>query len=201
MNLFHLRRLLATLGMVPVLGACSMMQGVEMRPAARNTPDAPGTAAASAVTDHYRQGRAFLAAGHWATALSAFRRALVVGEEPVRVLNGMAIAFDGIGRPDLARGVYGRALAHDPGNPITLNNLARCMIGQHRYDSAMLYAERALAAPYGSPYRQTIAATLTEARAGRSRQATPSAVTRAEVRSRQRRVERTAENSWAVTGG
>jgi Flp pilus assembly protein TadD len=73
--------------------------------------------------DPYESGKLLLAADRPADALGAFRKALARAPQSREALNGMAAAYDALGRPDMARGLYEAALAAAPGDPVTLHNL------------------------------------------------------------------------------
>lgn len=60
------------------------------------------------------EGRSLLAAGNAAQAISAFRLALGQDARSVAALNGIAIAYDRLGRIDLARQHFEQALALEP---------------------------------------------------------------------------------------
>src|SRR3546814_1730888 len=54
-----------------------------------------------------------------------FRKALRANPESIDALNGLGAAYDRIGRFDLSRNYYERALGLDPGSRITLNKIGR----------------------------------------------------------------------------
>jgi hypothetical protein len=72
----------------------------------------------------YAQGREALIAGDLASALELFHGARRAGPEDVRVLNGLAVIYDRLGRFDLSANYYDRARDLDPGSPVLQANLA-----------------------------------------------------------------------------
>ncbi|HEX6015430.1 MAG TPA: tetratricopeptide repeat protein [Geminicoccaceae bacterium] len=112
----------------------------------------------------YESGRAALARGDVGLAVEQFRRELHADPGSVRALNGLAIAYDELGRFDVARAVYERALHAAPDAPDTMNNLGRSLLRQGAPEAALPYLVRAReAAPPGE--RAVIEANLAEARA------------------------------------
>jgi Flp pilus assembly protein TadD len=73
--------------------------------------------------DPYESGKLLLAANRPADALGAFRKALARAPQSREALNGMAAAYDALGRADMARRLYEAALAVAPADPVTLHNL------------------------------------------------------------------------------
>jgi len=72
-------------------------------------------------------GRQALDAGNYAAAISAFSNIRTVPGFEGDAYNGMAIAFEGIGRQDLAETYFLRAVAVAPQNDRFRRNLARFM--------------------------------------------------------------------------
>lgn len=72
------------------------------------------TANAQGVAAALDEGRALLMAGNAAQAISAFRLALTADQSSISALNGLGIAYDRLGRRDLARRHFEMALAVDP---------------------------------------------------------------------------------------
>lgn len=81
------------------------------------------------MADYYQlrldTGRANLAAGRPASAIVAFRQASYDARFAGEAYNGMAIAFDQIGRADLAARYFARAMAAAPGDERFVRNLAK----------------------------------------------------------------------------
>jgi Flp pilus assembly protein TadD len=73
--------------------------------------------------DHFQTGRALLAAGDTTAALAAFRTAVAANPQSIDALNGLGVAYDRLGRADLARSAYETALAFDPAAADVLYNL------------------------------------------------------------------------------
>ncbi|WP_207789958.1 tetratricopeptide repeat protein, partial [Sandarakinorhabdus oryzae] len=75
----------------------------------------PATAVAGQdVETALSEGRSLLVAGNAAQAISAFRLALAQDNSCVAALNGIAIAYDRMGRIDLARQHFEQALSIEP---------------------------------------------------------------------------------------
>lgn len=72
----------------------------------------------------YAQGREALVAGDFASALELFHGARRSGPEDIRVLNGLAVIYDRLGRYDLSANYYDRARDLDPSSAVLLANLA-----------------------------------------------------------------------------
>lgn len=89
------------------------------------------------------KGREQLALGQNGLAISSFRTALRDDPESAEALNGLAIAYDRIGRPDLARRYFELAIAKAPEEPKYNGNLARLL---ERDDGAKLARTSAPAA-------------------------------------------------------
>lgn len=133
------RRAARLLVVVAALGAAGCAgTGLEVSPKASFDPvHAPDTAAGA-----YEVGKRQLATGHIGNALVSFRQALRREPESVSALNGMAIAYDRLGRFDLARHYFERALALEPDSTMTLNNIGRSLLDQGKPDLALRYLER-----------------------------------------------------------
>ena len=69
------------------------------------------------------QGRQLLDQGRATEAVATFRKLLRQGGDGLQGLNGLAIAYSELGRPDLAAEMFSRALAIAPNDPATLNNI------------------------------------------------------------------------------
>ena len=106
---------------------------------ALNTPEASG--------DNYQTGRGLLAVGDATGALAAFRQALLEAPQSVDALNGMAVAYDRLGRYDISRSYYDSALAIDPESLLVLNNLGYSLYLQGDLHAAIPVLQRAAASP------------------------------------------------------
>ncbi|ABF54469.1 tetratricopeptide repeat protein [Sphingopyxis alaskensis] len=98
------------------------------------------------------RGRSFLGARQYGLAIELFRNA---GRDPALrtdSLNGLAVAYDAIGRRDIAERYFEEALASQPDDARTRRNLARfyAATGQMDKQRAILSATVAIAAPAGS---------------------------------------------------
>ncbi|EKV28666.1 hypothetical protein C882_0878 [Caenispirillum salinarum AK4] len=91
--------------------------GFETR--AVSTIDAPAGPAAQL----YETGKAHFAAGRWGAAVHAFQAAAARDPRHVGAHNGLAAAYDRLGRFDLADRAYMEALTLAPDDPATLNNM------------------------------------------------------------------------------
>src|SRR5436190_8873563 len=72
----------------------------------------------------YEQGKLYLQSGNFGLAIGAFQAELDKDPSFVPALNGLAIAYDRLGRGDVAKQYLDKALALDPKSVATLNNLA-----------------------------------------------------------------------------
>lgn len=70
-------------------------------------------------------GRRHLRAGRLAAAITAYRQASYSAEHTAMAYNGLAIAYDRLGRADLARMYFEGALEREPENLAIARNLAR----------------------------------------------------------------------------
>jgi Tfp pilus assembly protein PilF len=91
----------------------------------------------------YDQGKRYLQLGSAGLAVSAFEEALKENPDSVPALNGIAVAYDRLGRTDVAQRYLDHALALDSGSPVTLNNLAYLNLVQGNTAVAQAYADRA----------------------------------------------------------
>src|SRR5690349_11549057 len=94
----------------------------------------------------YEQGKQYLSVGSFGLAVDAFQRELAQNPNSVPALNGLAVAYDRLGRGDAAKQILNKALTLDSNSPVTLNNLAYLNLTQGSHDAALAYAERANAA-------------------------------------------------------
>lgn len=101
-----------------VLAACSTPQHVAIKPIQR------GGGVIGQGQDAYTEAKKQLEAGHPALALEGFRQALRSNGSTTDALNGLAVAYDQLGRFDLSRRFYELALATDPTNEKVLHNIA-----------------------------------------------------------------------------
>ncbi|MEQ1551032.1 tetratricopeptide repeat protein [Sphingorhabdus sp.] len=104
-----------------MLGGCSAFQ-----PQARLEIRSVETAHRSSdATDPVAEGRGLLALGQNANAISAFRSALREDPNSGDAYNGLAIAYDRIGRQDLAQRYFELAVSASPDDMRYRGNLAR----------------------------------------------------------------------------
>ncbi len=102
-------------------------------------------ASRSSSVDAYQTGKSLLALENVPEALAAFRKALVADPRSVDALNGVAVCYDRLGRPDVSRGFYEAALLIDPDDPVTLNNLGFALVITGDYAAARVPLQRAAA--------------------------------------------------------
>ncbi len=103
-------------------------------------------AAQSAPEDPYEQGKAHLRAGRPGLAVHALQIAVARDASDVRALSALGVAYDRLGRFDLADRHYRQALALAPGNAVVLNNKGWSHYLRGRDDLAAFYLQRARAA-------------------------------------------------------
>ncbi len=123
--------LLALAGSSPALA--DSFDAKDARPRSDNLPSS-AIANNQNETAALAEGRSLLAAGNAAQAISVFRIALGQNAGSVAALNGIAIAYDRLGRIDLARQHFEMALALEPGAGDIAYNLGWTLhrAGQHR---------------------------------------------------------------------
>ncbi len=119
-------------GIICLTGACA---GTPKAVLEIRTVDNPQFA--SADDKAIDQGKALLARGQNADAISAFRAALRQEENSAEAHNGLAIAYDRIGRKDLARRYFELAVADKPQDQRYRTNLARFFEGEGQAELAM----------------------------------------------------------------
>ncbi len=119
MNRYQIR-IVCTAATITFLGGCSAFQ-----PQAKLEIRAVESVERSAKQDALAEGRALLNLGQNANAISAFREALREQPDSGDAYNGLAVAYDRIGRKDLAQRYFELALSFEPENPKFRANLAR----------------------------------------------------------------------------
>jgi len=93
----------------------------------------------------YERGKRDLQLGSIGLAIDAFQTELRQNPNSIPALNGLAIAFDRLGRSDIAQQYLDQALALDRNSAITLNNLAYLNLTQGKTAIALAYGARAQA--------------------------------------------------------
>jgi tetratricopeptide (TPR) repeat protein len=132
--------LMAAVLWVPVfLNGCESGSGQDVR----SLLEKAGQGASSS---DYDRGKRELAAGDYGLAIEAFAAEVARDPKSIRALNGEAIAYDKLGRSDVAERFFQAALAVDQNSPETLNNLAILHLTHGDPDGAIVLAERAKAA-------------------------------------------------------
>jgi tetratricopeptide (TPR) repeat protein len=96
-----------------------------------------------------QQGRALLAANKPVEALQAFRQALAQDPDSIESLNGVAVAYDRLGRYEESRLHYEAALGIDPTSPMLLANYGLSLYLQGDKAEAVRFLQ--LAASAGDP--------------------------------------------------
>ena len=102
-----------------------------------------GAADKEAALTGYENGKMFLDSGDCVKAIEAFNADISNNVSPVRALNGKAVAYDRLGRPDLAQVYLNQAYGIKPDSPVTLNNMAYLRLEQGDPAGALALAERA----------------------------------------------------------
>lgn len=104
-----------------------------------------GYALRGSESDLYQQGKRQLQAGHAALAIDAFRRAARARPDSIDALNGLAVAYDRIGRYDLSRRYYEAALGREPTSAMLLHNFGYSLALQGKREEGRALIEKALA--------------------------------------------------------
>jgi len=108
--------ILATLALCSCASGGRSLGKLEVRPAS--------IAAPTEQSDVYAGAKRQLALGNFALAVDGFRKAIRVDPQSAAAYNGLAVAYDRIGRTDLSLGYYEQALALAPRDADILHNLA-----------------------------------------------------------------------------
>lgn len=103
-----------------------------------------GFAVVDGVADPYEDGKKHLAAGRYETAIDRFGQLLSTDRGSLEALNGLAVAYAGLGRFDVAQSYFERALQIEPTDARTLNNYGWSLIEQGRLRDAKPFLELAL---------------------------------------------------------
>ena len=94
----------------------------------------------------YEQGKRNLQLGNPGLAIAAFQRELAQNPNSIPAINGLAVAYDRLGRSDVAQRYLDQALTLDSNSVVTLNNLAYLHLTHGETAVAVAYGERARAA-------------------------------------------------------
>lgn len=124
-------------GLALIAGGCTMP--FEIRPLVAIDGEPLEVDAA----DPYERGKRFLRERRLGLAIQEFRATLARQPNSVMALNGVAIAYDELGRFDLAERYYHRALALQPDSSETLNNLGYSALRRGHAGRARTFLERA----------------------------------------------------------
>ncbi len=123
-------------------GAAARDRPLELRSSSTPMPAAVLAGGADAALD---EGRALLAAANPVQAIAAFRTALASNPQSVAALNGLAVAYDRLGRADLARQHFEQALAFEPDAADIAYNLGWSLLKAGQYRDAIAPLQRASA--------------------------------------------------------
>ncbi len=115
---------------------------MELRSSSTSMPAAVLAGSADSALD---EGRALLAAANPVQAIAAFRTALAGDPQSVAALNGLAVAYDRLGRADLARQHFEQALAFEPDAADIAYNLGWSLLKAGHYRDAIAPLQRASA--------------------------------------------------------
>jgi tetratricopeptide (TPR) repeat protein len=155
-------RIAAVIGCSMLIGGCQLLQSKTARlEAGIRIPNQ--TEPRQFASQQFEQGRAEIASGNYVSAIAAFRNSALEPEFAAASYNGLAIAYAGIGRHDLADQYFRQAIEADPESDRYRNNLAR--LEKSRLDAEQSRREMAsslLAVPVAQPPR-TIPATSNRA--------------------------------------
>lgn len=134
--------MMLTIGLSSIVAGCSAFQPqAELNIRAVDSQQLKGDE-----TNPLAEGRAKLALGQNGLAISAFRAALREQPESAEAYNGLGIAYDRIGRKDLAQRYFELAVAGAPDNAKFNGNLARFFENSGRPHMARGLATSGLAA-------------------------------------------------------
>lgn len=112
-------RLLISVGILSLVGGCTT--GHQASLDIRNREPVQATPVGERSVEH---GKVLLRRGQYADAISAFRTALREEADSAEAHNGLAVAYDAIGRKDLARRYFELAVAEKPSEVRYRSNLA-----------------------------------------------------------------------------
>ena len=121
------RTVTATLliGSALAMAGCASPFGKTERYARATTADLEQADFSSYFAQRLNDGKLHLRAGQLTHAITAFRQAAVDARYKGEALNGMAIAYDKLGRDDLSRRYFGEAIAAAPEDMRFQRNFAR----------------------------------------------------------------------------
>ena len=125
MRYLHMAALVSCLGSL----GCTTTPQLTIKPLQRGGAQPTG--------DAYAEAKRQLEAGNMALAVDGFRRAVRQSPGSVDALNGLAVAYDNLGRFDLSRRFYELALAADPANAKVRHNMEVSQRMQVRTEHAL----------------------------------------------------------------
>jgi hypothetical protein len=91
----------------------------------------------------YEHGKRYLEIGDYGLAIDAFNAEVSRNPKSIQALNGLAIAFERLGRVEIAENYFRKALELDNNNSLTLNNFAYLKLSHGDAKGALALAERA----------------------------------------------------------
>jgi hypothetical protein len=179
-------RLLTMTAGYALLAACSGGSGVATFSARPVVPEGYGTADAGSP---YQSGKRQLEAGNVGLAIDAFRKAIRSEPGSLDALNGLAVAYDRIGRFDLSRRYYEQALGIEPDSATILHNLGYSLTLQGKVQEGRELMARA--ASSGDPVVRPKAQQNLAAIGGAQARSVPTVVEQATGQALRQWVERT----------
>lgn len=115
-----MRAFLLGASLAAVLAGCSAQQAdVRIK--------AVGAREVRADSGSFAKGQALLVRGEYALAVDAYRKAIRYAPDNAAAYNGLAVAYDQLGRHDLSRRNFELALAHAPGEAKYYRNFVRSL--------------------------------------------------------------------------
>src|SRR3546814_1043212 len=85
----------------------------------------------------YQQAKADFGEARYGLAVKRFQMAMAEEPASVEAVNGLAAAYDQLGRYDLSERFYQRALAMDPASVQTLNNFGYSLLRSEEHTSEL----------------------------------------------------------------
>lgn len=128
------------MGSCTLLAACSGAVGIANFAPRPVVPEGYGAADAGSP---YQLGKRQLQAGNVGLAIDAFRKAVRAEPGSIDALNGLAVAYDRIGRFDLSRRYYEQALGIEPESATLLHNYGYSLALQGKADEGRELMARA----------------------------------------------------------
>lgn len=157
---------LVATGLAVTLGGCNTILKPFGLTLGGQRPDNSAPAYAAAQKEYFEgrlaDAKAEMAHGNFAAAMQAFRQASLGRETRAEALNGLGVAYVGIGRLDLARRYFYEAASLDPTDQRFAANIARLHRELNAQDETMLAARERMDAPVAAVAEAPRAATVGE---------------------------------------